>query len=535
MSEKKSKKTDFWTIQKGKNGHFFTINQLRLNQMLLRNGFCRFGVGRGDYIFLKKEGNVIEEIDTVSIGDHVVKEIESFKENHEGFKYFDNGEPEFLERDDLHEKFLKGLNSHLSVTMLHRLKPENPIEVNEHGEHEAFFYYRNGFVKITPKGVEFNDYSKLKKHIFKSQILDRDFKVLEEYVEEEGEEYKSTFYNFILNICGYRTEGVKSNYRERVKSMSSIIGYLLHGYQDGKKKAIIITDSAISASDEPNGRTGKSLLAKMLGWMLNSSDNPDFSGVYTDISGKTFNHANKHRYEKCQINTSLVSLNDIDHRNFHLDHIFNDVTESLTVDRKGLKPFNLSVKMLITTNRTVKVEGESGKDRALEFELSDYYNSKRSPHSETGQWFGRDWDDKEWAFFDNFMCDCVKLYLSNGLVECDGININIRKLIEQTAPEFYDFALDIKADKPEPNILPNTSYDKQLLYHSFLGQYPDFGNLKWFNQRTFTKWCKTLATLYYKGVFEEKTANQNADRYFRIYCEGNGVNKDFSKEGETPF
>jgi hypothetical protein len=523
MSNKKKEIPQFWKIQYGKNGAFFSLIQLKLNEMLLENGFCRYAVSRNNYIFLQQNGKVVNEIDSVTIADFVEDTIQNIPENHEGLKFDDD----FLPVADLHEKFLKGLNSHLSVNMLYRLKPKEPILFNEHLEHEAFFYYKNGFVKITPKGVEFNDYSKLKKNIFQSQILQRDFKLVKEYDTDENGNYMNDFYNFILNICGYRTEGVRGNYKNRVKSLSSIIGYLLHGYQDGKKKAVIITDSAISAKDEPNGRTGKSLLSKMLGWMLNASDDVDFSGVYTEINGKTFKPDNKHRYERCQINTSLISINDVDEHSFNFSQLFNDVTESIVVDRKGLKPFNIQSKLLLTTNRTVRIEGESGRDRVIEFELSDYYNAKRSPLSETGKWFGRDWSQDEWNIFDNFMCEAVKFYMSNGLVEAEGININIRKLIEETAPEFYDFALDVKADKPEPNILPNQSYNKQELYDSFLGQYPDFANVKWFSQRTFTKWCSLLSSLYYRGTFEERTTDQNAVRWFRIFVE--------NEDTKTPF
>jgi hypothetical protein len=58
---------------------------------------------------------------------------------------------------------------------------------------------------------------------------------------------------------------------------------------------------------------------------------------------------------------------------------------------------------------------------------------------EFGHLFFAEWDEKEWASFDNFMIRCVQFFLKNGLVQSDKVNLKFRKFKNEMGAEFIEF------------------------------------------------------------------------------------------------
>jgi len=156
--------------------------------------------------------------------------------------------------------------------------------------------------------------------------------------------------------------------------------------------------------------------------------------------------------------------------------------------------------MIVSTNYTIKGQGPSYTDRLFEIEFSDYYNEKHKPVDDFGKLFFDEWDENEWNRFDNFMLECVELYLKEGLVGYKQINLNRRKLLDQTKPEFVEYA--------ERSISVNKEYDKKIIYEDFKLVYTDFYSV-W--QRTFTGWTQTYAD--YCG-YEYKTRESSGRSIF---------------------
>ena len=50
-----------------------------------------------------------------------------------------------------------------------------------------------------------------------------------------------------------------------------------------------------------------------------------------------------------------------------------------------------------------------------------------------------DWDDKEWWQFDNYMINCLKSYLTTGLVKSNLVNAKKKKLIQEAGEDFVDW------------------------------------------------------------------------------------------------
>jgi hypothetical protein len=184
----------------------------------------------------------------------------------------------------------------------------------------------------------------------------------------------------------------------------------MHSYQnEAKPKAIIFNDEMIS-EDIPNGGSGKGLIHRAIGHIKNI--------VIED--GKKFDAKAQFAYQKVNKDTQIFLMDDVP-KHFNFESLFSIITEGMTIEKKGQDayqiPFKESPKISITTNYTINGSGASHERRVFEVEIANYFNENRTPEMEFGHLFFSDWDEKEWARFDNFMIRCVQFFLKNGLVQ----------------------------------------------------------------------------------------------------------------------
>lgn len=435
------------------------INYTEWIELLYSFGFRRFDIGK-NYIFVKIDKKIIAEVTITQIQDYFIAYLKTLII-----------EPAIGKL--LIDKFYKNPAYYFCTNRLSLLNPNDKIVFNADTQNESFTYFKNGFVRVTREGWNLCDYSELNGYIWKEQILDKDFQFIDYKTSLEN---YPVFANFMFNISGKD--------EERFQSLCSITGYNLHSYFETKLKATILTDSAIS--EDAEGRTGKTLYAKALGQIKR----------YVEIAGKDFKSDEKYKYSACSLDTQIIHINDAK-KYIDFECFYNDITEGVTVERKNQQPFNVQVKMIISTNKTIKMEGGSSKDRSIEFELANHYSDKYSPQDEFKHWFFRDWDNEEWSRFYNFLIFCQWVYFKDGLIEPLQINLNKRKLLDHTCAEFVEFM----ENEPIPF---NTTMDRKKLHDSFLEAYTDCKTDKFKNQlKTFTKWL-ILYARYTTGFAEIK-------------------------------
>ena len=447
----------FWFSEPSSKGPKWKIDHLKLTRFIYSRGYRRFDIGK-DYLFVLIENMIIEEIPVHLIQDAVISYINSIPRIEE-----EKGKDILKEinLEELLSKFYTSPAIYFNDRKLSMLGVEPDLQLNADTKEYCYIYYKNGFVKCSAKEYKLYSYRKLKKHIFKKQKKDREFK---KHTPE------GMFSKFISNIAGKD--------EQRFLSLQTTIGYLLHGYFETKMKAVNLTDSSIS--DVAEGRTGKSLLGKAISKIKN----------VCEISGKDFDPSNKHKYATAGVDTQIIFLNDL-RKKFNFENLFNDISEAITIDRKNLQPFQIQTKMLIAANDTFRIEGASAKDRVIEFELSEHYNAEYSPKDEFGCWFFNEWDDNEWNAFDNFMMGCISKYLKLGVVEAASINLDKRKQIQHTNHDFVEY-MDEKIRDEE--IRNGRDYDKKELHEDFLGKYPEYKEDRWLKRTAnFTRYLKTYA------------------------------------------
>lgn len=491
----------FIDIKYNKDGAFqdLRVKLLELRDLLRSFGFVRYDVEK-EFIYTKLCNNVIEEVHP----NKIVDEFEEWIDSHpQKIKLSDDEE---IDKAFLMNKVYQGIGTYFSDKILARLRPESPIEINKDTNTTAHFYYKNGFVTLTKDGYTFSDYSKLKGYVWKNQILQRNFKKvsLPEELSDTGmiKSQWGVFADFLFKVSGQDPE--------RFFSLMSIVGYNLHNFTDRKCKATILTDSSISERAE--GRTGKTLFGKALGQMVNCSDQ---GKVYCEISGKDFDPTYKHKYQDAAIDTKIIHLNDVvDY--FQFNALYNDITEGISINRKGESPLRIKPKIIISTNRTIRIEGASDKDRCIEFEFANYFSDRRSPEQEYGHWFFRDWDETEWNLFDNFMILCTMTYMRTGIISPKTINLERRKLMDHTNREFVEWMDD---NFRTGSIKAGEWFCHKKLNDDFVTMYNDYRNDKRHTQRRFNKWLQNYANLnkQFINYDEDKHRRKRNDGYDMMF------------------
>ncbi len=477
------------------------IEKIQFLEKLKSFGFYIYEIGVDHIKYVLIKDNVVTEIsrrNMMNIFLKWVKQLPTYEHEEQSFS---------ITANQVEKKIIDSLEILFKPIYLGLLEPPVPIKMKEDEIDCKFFFFKNGFVKVGAKKTEFLDYSKLNSMIWTNQILKR--------IYEKSDQKESVFEKFCKRVAGYRHESdadfdpesySQEEFEQRYESLKTIIGYNLHNFSEGKRFATIFTDSAIGDDGEANGRTGKTLFSKALGQILNTDNE---STVYCEISGRKFKLDDKHRYEKCNLDTKLIHLNDM-FNHFNLENIFTDITEGVESKRMYQSPIYINPKIVISTNKTIKIDGESSLDRVVQFEFSSFFNSKLSPLDYYGHWFFRDWDQKEWHRFDDFIISCCQVYFEKGLVKPKEINLKRRSIIDHTNLDFIRWLEDKLPDKnpevaitdqiliAEPGEEPKR-YAKKELYDEFLVQYPDFKVEKWFNQARLTRWFK----FYFKNSYDD--------------------------------
>ncbi len=474
----------FWTkSDKGvvKIVHFF------FKSFLEEHGFYKFNPQASkNYVFVRVTNNLIDHTSKKEIKDFILNYLLDL-DDVSVYNYFAENTRYFR------EEFLTLLSS-IDVYFI------------EDNKDTAYLYYKNSAVKVTKKELISIDYLDLGGYVWKDHVIDRGF--------IKCETTNCDFRKFINNICG--------NNESRIQSMQSTLGYLLHGWKNlSYSPAVILNDEVIS--DNPEGGTGKGLFMNALAQMKK----------LVVIDGKSFNFEKSFAYQLVSADTQILCFDDVK-KYFDFERLFSVVTEGLTLEKKNKDaikiPFSKSPKVSITTNYAIKGKGSSFERRKWELELSRYYTRDRTPLKEFGKLMFGEWNDEEWCQFDNFMIECLQLYLDKGLIKSEFVNLKIRQLAAETCHEFIEWCGLVDGVQENEKLKVNKRSYKHDLYMDFIEDNPYFApKAKMTVSRIrFYKWLQ--AYNLYKYDCEPEEGRDNSSRWIIFRNK-----QHYEKTGELEF
>lgn len=415
----------FWS--RSSKGVITHINHL-YKEYLESNGYFKYYVeGGSNFIFVNVNNNTISDASEDTIKDHVLKNLLNLDDK-SIYNYFADKTKLFKE-------------DHLSF-----LESITPTIMQDNAD-QAFLYFRNCAVKVTKNNIETIDYMDIDGYVWENQKINRDF------VRTDFDD--AIFKKFVSNISG--------SDRDRVKSIESTIGYLMHSFKPASYcPAVIINDEVIS--DNPEGGTGKGILMRSISYLKKS----------VIIDGKAFSFTKSFPYQRVSADTQILVFDDVS-KHFEFERLFSVITEGITLEKKNKDeihiPFERSPKIVITTNYAIKGDGNSFERRKWEIELAQHYNKSFTPQNEFGGQLFTDWDSNEWRMFDNYMISNLQYYLSNGLHTSKFKNLRERKLIATTSMDFYDWCMD----SYNSFVKVGGSNLGQDIYNAFVSSYTDYG------------------------------------------------------------
>ncbi|XOV66382.1 MAG: BT4734/BF3469 family protein [Fluviicola sp.] len=476
-SEVVSDQQKFWYVEHTNRGAIIKFSYNKLFDFINRHGFFLY-IKDDTKFLIRITDNIIETLDRHDIRRFVLDYIAELP--------WDIGDN--VNRDQLSEKFRGSMQKLLSENQLMTNMLKSP-KFNRDTADEMLFYYKNTAVKVTKDSIEPVDYSNLNGCIWKNQILKRDFSMSP--LELESMHETCEFARFLRRVC--------NNDEQRFQSFISILGYMLCRYKDpSRSKAVIFYDECISHN--PEGGTGKGIIAKALGAVRNS----------TTIDGKSVDLGHRFVFQQVELDTDIIVFDDVKEQ-FDFEKLFPTITEGINVEKKNKDKFHIpadeSPAILITSNYVLKGQGNSHDRRKVEVEFSQHYNGGNTPFDEFGHNLFTDWDDDQWQQFDLFMMIAARHYLQHGLIKPELKNVERKKIIQQTRIEFETFASKL--------LVTDVKYSKKELFNEFKDAYPDFRAFEWFNQTVFNKWLRIYAEIKNWRFDEWNSSNNLVIKFYK--------------------
>lgn len=467
--------------------------------LLRKLGFRKYEVGEG-FIVIRIVDNVIEQFHIHQLRAFIVRFFHNM--NEEDLAVLNC--PKDLLIEKLHRS-LGTLTTEEKLSLLFDLDGMEEINVVQDEIDKSYFFYRNGFVEVSKNEIQLRPYKELHGYVWKDQILRRDFASLD--FEDWG---KGVYYAFANNVADNwkRADGTDNN-PQRFGAFVTMTGYCMHKYFNTKLKMPIFMDARVS--DDPDGRSGKSVHCKAIRAMLNAD--PENGKQCIIVDGKNFDPENRFKYEDLHVSTRVFVLDDAK-RGLPLTTFFNAIVDGFMRERKGEKEkVKIWCKPIITLNYSIQTRGGSAKDRVLEFEFADFYSVTKTPEMVHGMWFFRDWDAAEWNRFDCFMLSCVMDYLKAGILMPNTINLEARKLLDETDQEFINFMEDLEIEHEK-------DYERKDLFKKF-AEVDDHNKVtrsgfSWLTQKKFTSWLRWWAQYRHElaGYREFRSGGKDFIRYF---------------------
>lgn len=213
----------WWSEKDGK----VTIVKLGLIRFLTRAGYAKLP-SKESFRLIQNEGNVVREVSIFAIRDFI---LDFLQEN---------------DQLDVMKEFVK--SDYLNKVVIESL-PTTEIDFHRDSKDKCFLYFQNYAVEITKDSFTLVKYENLEKPIWQDWKIDRNI---------NGSKYTGCLFEDFIQKVTTHSEFTEKQHQERIKSLESIMGYLIHRFRSrAAAKAIVLTDMTLNEDGIANGRTGK--------------------------------------------------------------------------------------------------------------------------------------------------------------------------------------------------------------------------------------------------------------------------------------
>jgi hypothetical protein len=448
--------------------------------ILHQAGFSKRKIGN-EFIFIQKEGCIIKEVNPEAMKGYMTAIVDSIEDS----ICFSYQEEQYqIPPVAVRETFLRHSNNIFNSHWLQQLKiHDEPVKKDT--ENEMFFFFQDNFVTVSKAGIKEEKWDEKSGFcIWNTQIIQHDFLYTDDFKT-------SHFYNFLKNVTNHD--------KDRWGTMVTGIGYLLHHhFRESEGQAVLFYDESITDIKTPMGGSGKGLIINAVKQVRN----------VTKVDGKHLASDNRFKWGLVTPSTQVVWIDDVK-TDFDFSILHTNLTDGWTIERKYLSQFVIdpqdSPKTVICSNSIIQGDGSTNRRRQFIIELSDFYSRKiiKGDEKPIEQIHGciffnkTAWDQNEWNMFFSLMLSCASQYFTSGLVQSEGINVEINRFRQATNEDFAEWVIGQKFET-------DTKYETAQYFKDFVSTY--YGEKSTIGQRTFTGWINAYAR-FKRWKFERKQSN----------------------------
>ena len=405
--------------------------------------------------------------------------------------------------------------------------------------HNAYRFFKNGWVSITEKGVSgLRSYDELPegKLIWNSSVIDRDF-----VSPEDATSSSEHFRDFIENLSK-ENEVVNPDNLNVIKKG---IGYLCHNFRpsDCNKWVVALDRNFDPNRKKSNGGNGKSILFEALERVMNTAD----------VDGTEFvkNRSDKFAFAKVNASTELVFIDDAN-KDFDWKRLYSRTTGSFMVRKATKDPFYIpkseAPKICVSSNFPIPDDDPSTLRRTYLIEVSDFYwnelsQNKLTPKDIHGGKFiadigeGEDfWDNDDWNAFYRYIWECIALYLKEGLpvqIEVSPNQVRSRLLCLMANIDEKDELLDFFIEKLNEYAKSDKDIFSELFYRQLRKQFQYLPNRV--TNSKLMEWFKQVGKSYGLLINEDTNSNLRQARLINSKGQPNEVGKLWKSTGMSDW
>ncbi|WP_285011277.1 bifunctional DNA primase/polymerase [Pedobacter faecalis] len=276
------------------------------------------------------------------------------------------------------EKFLKE-NTKFIATRLALLE-ESLIAKDT--RNDCYKFYQNGYIHITKESVDFSTYDNFDRLVWKDRIQLRD------YVTGKGGRFVE-----YLNLALVKPEDAKP-----------AIGYLAHEWKDETTGFIIVlTESCYDP--RMGGGSGKNVFCNLLKLTTTYTSKPSIQGKFDESYFQSWNGERVFGISDLHKNFDFKNFKEPATGSFALKKLWKDITTVKVED---------APKFIMQTNYSYTDSDGGLIRRIIPLEFTDFFTRCGGLDVHFGIHFPNGWTDEDYSGYDNYIAECVQVWMQNG-------------------------------------------------------------------------------------------------------------------------
>lgn len=292
----------------------------------------------------------------------------------------------------------------------------------------SYQFFRNGAVKITPKGISLVEYKELDGMVWKHHIKQHDFEVTDNVAQSDyfkylggaflgtkwtegealvGDGLVSGFSKFMNVDYLKKLDSEDQIVIKKLFSALSAVGYWCDGWRNKAEPKILVTVDA----NPDGGGGGKSNFFNFLG--LGGDKR---MRTVQALDGKSLKTSYQWWKNDLHLkNADGVHLEDVTY-NFDIRALYNLVTGDVHISGKGstkdyIVSFEDSARLGISTNYFIMgLTASHARRRTHILEVSDFFNDKHTIQEFLKRSMFDDWDTEQWNLYYNLLISCIQFF-----------------------------------------------------------------------------------------------------------------------------